>query len=172
MKRRMGTFWLMIFLTLCFVQASFAQSSDLKIGYVNLTVIFDKYQKTVDYDKVLEQKSTDYKKQRNDLVAKIQEAERRITLLKEEERMKVVQQIEKDKQALMDFDQKKQTELRKDRDDKIREILLEIESVVKAYAQREEYDIILNDRVLIYGAESFDLTQKILDSLNAAAPKK
>lgn len=172
MKRRMSTFWLMIFLMLCFVQASFAQSSALKIGYVNLTVIFDKYQKTVDYDKVLEQRSTDYKKQRNDLVAKIQEAERRITLLKEEERMKVAQQIEKDKQSLMDFDQKKQTELRKDRDDKIREILLEIESVVKAYAQREKYDIILNDRVLIYGAESFDLTQRILDSLNAAAPKK
>ncbi|HOD11816.1 MAG TPA: OmpH family outer membrane protein [Candidatus Omnitrophota bacterium] len=172
MKRRMSTFWLMIFLMLCFVQTSFAQSSALKIGYVNLTVIFDKYQKTVDYDKVLEQRSTDYKKQRNDLVAKIQEAERRITLLKEEERMKVAQQIEKDKQALMDFDQKKQTELRKDRDDKIREILLEIESVVKAYAQREKYDIILNDRVLIYGAESFDLTQRILDSLNAAAPKK
>lgn len=172
MRGRIGAFWLAIVFTFCFASVSFAQSKDLKIGYVNLTVIFDKYQKTIDYDKVLEQKSTEYKKQRNDLVAKIQESERKITLLKEEERMKVAQQIEKDKQALMDFDQKNQTELRKDRDDKIREILLEIESVVKAYAQREKYDIILNDRVLIYGAESFDLTQKVLDSLNAATPKK
>jgi Skp family chaperone for outer membrane proteins len=45
--------------------------------------------------------------------------------------------------------------------------LLEIEGVVKDYAQKEKYDIILNDRVLIYGAESFDLTKTILDLLNA-----
>jgi outer membrane protein len=150
---------------LCFAHASFAEST-LKVGYVSLTRVFDQYKKTVDYDKVLEQKSTEYKKQLNDMVAKIQEAERKLTLLKEDDRAKLADQMEKDKQALKEFMQKNETDLRKDRDDKIREILLEIEGVVKDYAQKEKYDIILNDRVLIYGGDTFDLTQKILDLLN------
>lgn len=166
MKRKIFGLCLVVFLMLCFAQVSFAQDA-LKIGYVSLTRVFDQYTKTVDYDKVLEQKSTEYKKQLNDLVAKIQESERKITLLKENERAALAQQMEKDKQTLKEFMQKNETDLRKDRDDKIREILLEIEGVVKNYAQKEKYDIILNDRVLIYGAETFDLTQKILDILNA-----
>lgn len=166
MKKRIFALSLIAFLMLCFAQVSFAQEG-LKIGYVSLTRVFDQYKKTVDYDKVLEQKSTEYKKQLNDLVAKIQESERKITLLKEPERTALADQMEKDKQALKDFMQKNETDLRKDRDDKIREILLEIEGVVKDYAQKEKYDIILNDRVLIYGGETFDLTQKILDILNA-----
>jgi len=165
MKKKIFALSLAVMLMLCFAQVSFAQTA-LKIGYVSLTRVFDQYKKTIDYDKVLEQKSTDYKKQLNDLVAKIQDSERKLTLLKEPERSSLAAQMEKDKQSLKEFMQKNETDLRKDRDDKIREILLEIEGVVKDYAQKEKFDIILNDRVLIYGGESFDLTQKILDLLN------
>ncbi|MCX5681606.1 MAG: OmpH family outer membrane protein, partial [Candidatus Omnitrophica bacterium] len=167
---------LVVVFMLCFSGKSFAQAAGLKIGYVGLSRVFDQYQKTTDYDKVLEQESTQYKKDRNDLLGKIQEAERKLILLKEEDRAKLADQIEKDKQSLMEFDQKKQTELRKERDDKVREVLLEIEAVVKDYAQKEKYDIILNDRVLIYGSDTLDLTQKVLDLLNAntssVKPKK
>lgn len=157
-------------LTFLFTQGNGAQAAELKIGYVGLSRVFDQYQKTGDYDKVLEQKSTQYKKDRNDLLGKIQDAERKLILLKEEERAKLAEQIQKDKEGLLEFDQKRQTELRKERDDKVREILLEIEGVVKDYAQKEKYDIILNDRVLIYGSETFDLTQTILNLLNAKQP--
>ncbi len=165
MKNKFFTVCLVTFFMFCLPGSIFAQTP-LKIGYVGLTRVFDQYKKTVDYDKVLEQKSTEYKKQLNDMVAKIQEAERKLTLLKEVERAKLAEQMEKDKEALKQFMQKNETDLRKDRDDKIREILLEIEGVVKNYAQKEKYDIILNDRVLIYGADTLDLTQKILDLLN------
>ena len=55
-------------LTFLFAQSSFAQTASLKIGYVGLNRVFDQYQKTGDYDKTLEQKSTQYKKDRNDPV--------------------------------------------------------------------------------------------------------
>lgn len=165
MRKKFFIFFLAVFVALFWARVSLAQTA-LKIGYVSLTKVFDQYKKTVDYDKALEQRSTEYKKQLNDMVAKIQEAERKLTLLKEEDRAKLADQTDKDKEALKEFMQKNETDLRKDRDDKIREILLEIEGVVKDYAQKEKYDIILNDRVLIYGSEPFDLTQKILDLLN------
>ena len=175
MNKKLLTFVFAAVLTLLFAQGSFAQTAALKIGYVGLNRVFDQYQKTTEYDKVIEQKTTQYKKDRNDLLGKIQDSERKLILLKEEERAKLAEQIQKDKEGLLEFDQKRQTELRKERDDKVREILLEIEGVVKEYAQKEKYDIILNDRVLIYGGDTLDLTQKIIDLLNAPKqpqPKK
>lgn len=173
-KKLIGLFIVVAFI-FSFAQASFAQNANVKIGYVGLNRIFDQYPKTSEYDKVLEQKSTQYKKDRNDLLGKIQDAERRLILLKEEDRVKLAEQIQKDKENLVEFDQKKQTELRKERDDKVREILLEIESVVQNYAKKEGFDIIVSDRALIYGTEALDLTQKILDALSVkqpTAPKK
>ena len=60
----------------------------------------------------------------------------------------------------------------KQRDEKIREILLEIEKVVSDYAKQEKYDLILNDRVLIYGDDGLDISTKILELLNAEYNKK
>ena len=87
--------------------------------------------------------------------------------MKPDEREKLAAQINKDKKDLEEFDRQKLTDLRKERDEKVREILLEIEEVIKKYAQKEKYDIILNDRVLTYGDQSLDLTEKILEMLNS-----
>ena len=144
---------------------SFAQIAQ-KIAYVDLSRVFDEYNKTSDFDKVLEGKSVKYQKERNKKLEKIQEGERKLTLLKENERKKLQAQIQKDKDALLAFDRQNQTDLRKDRDEKIREILLEIEKVIKTYAEKEKYDLILNDRVLIYGNKTLELTDIIIETLN------
>ncbi|MDP8266321.1 MAG: OmpH family outer membrane protein [Candidatus Aceula meridiana] len=158
---------LLIVLAFVFVLSpvSFAQTAQ-KIAYVDLSRVFDEYNKTGDFDKVLEEKSVKYQKERNSKLEKIQEAERKLTLLKESERQKLQDQIQKNKDALLGFDRKNQTDLRKERDEKIREILLEIEGVVKSYAEKEKYDLILNDRVLIYGSKNIELTDIIVGILN------
>lgn len=137
-----------------------------KMAFVNLSRVFDEYNKTAQFDKILEDKSLTYQKERNAKLEKIQEAERRMNLLKEEERQKLAVQIQKDKDDLMEFDRQKQTDLRKERDDKIRDILLEIEEVIKVFAEKEKYDFIFNDRVLIYGLKTLDLTETIIGTLN------
>ena len=58
-------------------------------------------------------------------------------------------------------------DLRKDRDEKLKEILQDIEKVVQSYAQKNGYDFVLNDRVLLYGAASADITQDIVELLNS-----
>ena len=58
------------------------------------------------------------------------------------------------------------SDLTKERNEKIREILLEIEKIVSDYAEKEGYEIILNDRVLIYGNQNKNLTENILAILN------
>jgi len=41
-----------------------------------------------------------------------------------------------------------------------------------ALYRKNGYAVILNDRVLIYGAPSYDVTEEILKVLNAPAPEK
>ena len=78
--------------------------------------------------------------------------------------------MEKLKTDLIEYDRQKKTELNKERNDKIREILLEIEKIVSGYAEKEGYTMILNDRVLIYGNQTLDQTEPILKLLNANQP--
>ena len=150
----------------------FAQSLDgKKVGYVDLSRIFDEYGKTKEYDTVLEKKHTEYEDARNKKLDKIREAQGKLALLKEEEKAKLQESIDKDKADLLEFDRQQQTDLKKQRDENIREILLEIEKIVHDFAEKEKYALILNDRVLIYGDKAMDLTEKVLKLLNDT-PKK
>ena len=88
--------------------------------------------------------------------------------MKAEEKENLQAEIDTMKKALMEFDQAQRTDLAKQRDEKIREILLEIEKTVSDFAKKEKYDLILNDRVLIYGNETLDITDKVLTILNEA----
>ena len=154
--------------------AAQAQSLDgKKVGYVDLSRVFDEYTKTKEYDAVLEKKHTEYEGVRNKKMDKIREAQGKLALLKEDEKAKLQDSIEKDKADLLEFDRQQQTELKKQRDEKIREILLEIEKVVHDFAEKEKFALILNDRVLIYGEKTMDLTEKVLKLLNDSySPKK
>ncbi len=143
-----------------------------KIGYVDLSKLFDEYNKTKDYDKVLEEKHNKYVQERDGKIQKLKDQQGKLALLKEEEKAKVQEQMEKDRQALLEFDRQQQTDLRKQRDEKIREILAEIEKITKQVADQEQYTYILNDRVLVYGTPDTNLTDKVLKILNDSYPKK
>jgi outer membrane protein len=148
-----------------------ALAKELKIAYVDLSRIFDNYQKTKDYDSVLQKESSGFQKERDGMIQKIRDLQSKQALMKENEKQKLNDDIEKQKTALIEYDKQKREELAKKRDDKVREILLEIEKVVSTYAQKEGYDYILNDRVLIYGNKESNVTDAVLKSLNDSSKK-
>lgn len=159
-------FILGLFLLNLSIVPAFAQAGKGKIGFVDLSRLFDEYHKTKAYDKVLEAEHSEFEKQRNEKVEKVREAQGKLGLLKNEEKAKVEEDIEKLKADLLEFTKENQTDLTKKRNEKIREILLEIEKIVSDFAEKEGYSIILNDRVLIYGNSADDLTAKMLEILN------
>ncbi len=154
------------------VVASAQGGADKKIGFLDLSKTFDSYGRTKDYDSVLEGEHKAYEAERDAKIEKLKEAQGKLALLKEEERGKVQDKIEQMQLDLQDYDQGQRTDLTKKRDEKLREILLEIEKVVSDFAKKEKYDVILNDRVLIYGNESLDVTDQILEILNENYNKK
>ncbi len=139
-----------------------------KIGVMDLSKVFDNYQRTKEYDAVLEGKTKDYEKARNEKIDKIKELQNKMALLKDDEKEKVTKDLETMRNDLASFDQTQQTDLKKQRDDKIREILLEIEKTTSDFAKKEKYDIIFNDRVLVYGTEGMDVSSQVLEILNAS----
>ena len=147
-----------------------AQQAPKKIAFMDLSKVFDNYEKTKQSDTTLEADYNAYEKERNQQIEKLQEAQGKLALLKEDEKAKAEADVEKMKQDLMAFDTAKRTDLTKRRDEKIREILLEIEKIVSDFAKKEKYDLILNDRVLVYGDETMDVTEQILKILNQGQP--
>ena len=147
----------------------FAQAAP-KIGFVDLSRLFDEYYKTKEYDKVLEAKNNNFEKARNEKVEKVRDAQQKLSVLADDQKKKAEEDIEKLKSDLMEFDRQNKQDLTKERNEKIREILLEIEKIVSDYAQKESYSVILNDRVLIYGNQTLDLTAQILQKLNEGHP--
>lgn len=146
-------------------EAVYSQS-DRKIGFVDLSKAFDEYQKTKDFDKSLEKKGDIKQRQREKLVKEIRKMRDEIELMNERARGQKEQDIESKIRDLQEFDQDAKAELTKERDDMVRDILREMNNVIQEYGEQRGYSIILNDRVLLYGEPSLDLTDEIVKVLN------
>ena len=149
-----------------------AQAKEMKFAFVDLSRVFDNYQKTKDSDAVLQKDSQAFQQERDKMIEKIRDAQGKLALLKESEKQKMQVDIDKQKADLIEFDKQKRTELAKQRDEKVREILLEIEKNVSEMAKKDGYDMIFNDRVLVYGDQTMNLTEKVLKGLNDSYPGK
>ena len=101
------------------------------------------------------------------LANEIKAIEDKMALLSEKEKATKQKEMEEKSNKLKAMGQQIALDLRKERDDKLKEILQDIEKVIQSYAQKNGYDFILNDRVLLYGVASADISQDIIDLLNA-----
>lgn len=164
--KKINVFILSTIFACTFIGGAYAQNAAMKVAYVDLSKVFDEYTKTKEYDKTLEEKHSAFEKEHNKKLQEIKDTNDKLSLLKDEEKSKMMEKIDADKAALLEFDRQKQTDLKKQRDEKIREILGEIEKTIKDYAVQEKYNLIFNDKVLAYADASMDITAPILKILN------
>jgi outer membrane protein len=148
-----------------------SSAADLKIAYVDLGKVFDSYQKTKEFDAVLQSEGEAFQKQRDAMVQKIQDAQSKLDLMKDTEKTAMEADIEKQKNDVVAFDKEKRAELAKRRDDKVREILTEIQGIVSDIAKKDGYTYVLNDRVMIYGDPQFNITDEVMKNLNDSYKK-
>lgn len=168
--RRILVFILMTIFLLSISGIALAQSEE-KIGFVDLSTAFDEYQKTKDFDKMLEKKGDIKQEEREKLVSEIRKMRDELELMNERARDKKEEAIELKVRSLQEFDQDAKAELIKERDDMVKDILKEMNNVIKSYGETNGYSIILNERVLLYGDKSLDLTDEIIKILNDSYKK-
>jgi outer membrane protein len=167
--RRISVFLLGLFFGLSVLVATAAAED--KLGYVDLSRIFSEYAKTKDYDKILTDKENAYTAERDKKVTDIKQLQEKLNLLSDKEKEAKKTDLESKVKDLQEFDRQKQTDLRKEQDEKMKDILKDIEETVKRYAEKEGYSLVFNDRVLIYQNKNMDITDKIIDSLNKSSKK-
>ncbi|MFH0826813.1 MAG: OmpH family outer membrane protein [Candidatus Omnitrophota bacterium] len=142
-----------------------------KIAYVDLSRIFSEFNKTKDYDKALTDKESVYSADREKKVNEIKQFQDKMNLLSDKEKEAKQGDLESRIKTLQDYDRQKQTDLRKEQDEKMKEILKDIEDTVKQHSEKEGYTLVFNDRVLIYQNKSMDITDKIIEILNKGYKK-
>ena len=146
-------------------------AGDLKIAYVDLSKVFDGYQKTKEFDAVLQSEGGVFQKERDAMIQRIQDAQGKLNLMNDAQKTAMQADIEKQKNDVVAYDKEKRTELAKKRDDKVREILAEIQNVASDLAKKAGYTYVLNDRVMIYGDPQFNVTDQVLKTLNDSYKK-
>jgi len=168
MKRIALAVGIFVLSLLIVVGASYAAD---KLAYVDLSKAFSEYEKTKGYDKVLTEKETVYDTERNKKVDEIKQFQDKMNLLSDKEKEAKKPEFEAKVKTLQEYDRQKQTDLRKEQDTRMKEILKDIEDAVKQYAEKEGYTLVFNDRVLVYQTKSMDITDKILEILNKGTKK-
>ena len=141
-------------------------SQNLKVGYIDVFKVFREYKKTKDYDKILEDKKKAKEKELEKKRNEIKKMQDRLDLLKEEEQKKERERISKAAQDYREQERQVILDLKKERDEKMEEIVKDIEKVVKEYAIKNNFDLILNKGAIVYGKEGIDLTETILKLIN------
>ncbi|MFH1354629.1 MAG: OmpH family outer membrane protein [Candidatus Omnitrophota bacterium] len=143
-----------------------------KFAYVDLSKTFSEYGKTKDYDKVLGEKEEAYTTEREKKVDEIKKLQDKINLLSDKEKEAQRPDLEEKANSLQNYDRQQQTDLRKEQDERMKELMKDIEEAISKYAKKEGYTFVFNDRVLVYQDKGFDITDQVIDILNKGYKKR
>jgi Skp family chaperone for outer membrane proteins len=151
-----------------FILSNVAQAADAanKFAFVNLARCFSEYSKTKDFDKALTDKENTYTAERDKKLADLNSLKDKFSLLSDKEKDAKKNELENKAKSIKDFITQKEEVLRKEQEDKMKEILKDIEGAVKTYSEKEGFTLVFNDRVLVYQSKTMDITDKIIGILN------
>ncbi len=137
-----------------------------KLAYVDLSQLFDGYDKAKEYDKILDKEQKVYEKEREAKLEEVKKLQERLSLLSEEERQAQRSKLEEKITQLQEFDRSSTQDLRKHRDEKVQEIFKDINDIIDNYAKKQGITFVLDKRALIYINNNLDITKQILKILN------
>ncbi len=166
MKKLVAVVVAAIFVVGIFGAVAQAAEKAYKIGYVDLAKVFDEYKKTKESEQSLEAKGKAKEAERAGMVEELRKLKDEQALLSEKAKGEKQTIIDNKIRVLQEFDRRTRDDLMKERNDMLALILKDIEKIVAEYSKANGFDFILNSRMLLYGAEGYDLTKEVLSRLN------
>ena len=159
---------LAVAIVLCFAGSIMGYGGDLKVGYADIVKVFNDYQKTKDYEKVLDEKKkkkeaeSNLEEKKNEII-KMQD---KLELLKDREKEQQKEKIRKAVNKYRDLEAQKYSDLKKESNEKMKEIIKDINKAISNYAKSSGFDLILNKSAILYGKDGIDVTDSVLKKLN------
>ncbi|PIU42273.1 MAG: hypothetical protein COS99_01335 [Candidatus Omnitrophica bacterium CG07_land_8_20_14_0_80_42_15] len=163
---------LLLGLFLCGSFAPIAQAKELKLGYVDMQRIFTEYSRTKTSEAKLETEGKAKSDEREKMVAVVRRLKDEMELLSDKGKEEKQAQIDAKIKELQEFDRVARNQLGQQRENMIRDISKDIEKVITEYGKKEGYDLIFGKQLLLFQTETLDITEAILKTLNANAPKQ
>jgi len=159
-----------------FTFASCQQSQ--KIGFVDNSKLINEYQEKIDIQDKLQAKIKTYEAKRDSIrqafQLEINEAELKSRKMSPADLQKLSQELQQKDQVIAQRDQFEQQQIAQESQSQNDSLIKKVRSFVKDYGTKNGYDFILGSNEagsVMYGNEASDLTQEILEALNAAYKK-
>jgi outer membrane protein len=149
-----------------------------KIGFVDNSKLINEYQEKIDIQDKLQAKIKTYEAKRDSIrqafQLEINEAELKSRKMSQADLQKLSQELQQKDQIIAKRDQFEQQQIAQESQAKNDSLIKKVRNFVKDYGTKNGYDFILGSNEagsVMYGKEANDLTQVILDALNAAYKK-
>ena len=158
-------FGLMIVFLASYCPFSFAAIKE-RFATVDIGKVFDEYDKTKKYDQESQTEGRLKQEERDAIVHEIRRLRDEQALLSDEAKREEQSAIDEKMKDLDNFDNEARAKLGEKRNQAVREVFQDIENVMSQYGERKGYDLIFNDRALLYKGKQFDVTAEVLKELN------
>lgn len=157
-----------VFLLTCMVSggAWTGQAFAEKNGFVDMSKIFDEYDRTRQNDERLSEEGKRKQEERDSKVQEIRRLKDELALLSDQNKEEKQQVIDEKIRTLQEFDENVQEELGRKRDETVKLIIKDIDGVVADYGKRNAYDFIFNERAVVFRNNKLDVTSDVLNELN------
>jgi outer membrane protein len=165
---------IVVFLSATFILTILGSSNlfakELKIAFIDVSVIFEKYEKAKNATKALNKELEKIKRHLQEQEKKIKSMEENLIMapISATERLKREQSIKEKIEELRTFAEEQRNKILKKEQTLIQELAEEIKNAVKEVAKRHQIDIVLrkDSEAFIYGKKKFDITYEVLSILN------
>lgn len=145
---------------------SLVAAEELKIGYINLSRIFDQYQRTKESEQVLEQKGKQKQTELEGRFSELKKLRQSLELLNDQARESKAREIEEKSDEFQRLKVRSERDLLRERNQLAGQILDEVEAAVAEYAKANGFSVILDQRSLLFGEKLYDVTDEVLKLLN------
>ncbi|UCG34985.1 MAG: OmpH family outer membrane protein [Candidatus Omnitrophota bacterium] len=162
--RRFVSLMFVVGLITAFSLSCFA--ADLKIGYVNYLEVIEKYKKTKDYDGELEARRSQEENKFGKRKDKIEKMQDKLSLMAESEQEREKEKLTKEIRSFREDERAVFIDLRKERNEKMNEIVEDINKVIERYAKKNKFDLVIQENMVIFGNKTFDITRQIIKLVN------
>ena len=149
-----------------------------KIGFVDNSKLINEYQEKIDIQEKLQTKVKAYEQRRDSLrqafQLEINEAELKSRNMSQANLQKLSQELQQKDQIISQRDQFEQQQIAQESQSQNDSLIKMVRAFVKDYGTKNGYDFILGSNEagsVMHGKDESDLTQIILDALNAAYMK-
>ncbi|MDO9465260.1 MAG: OmpH family outer membrane protein [bacterium] len=160
--------YLLVFIFSFFFLSSTCYAADeLKIGYVNFSVLFEGYYKTKKAEAELKEEADKKEEKIKEIREEINNIQKKLGsgVLKQEEKDKQKGVLEQKALQLNRVIRESKRELEVKREKAIRGIIKDIEAVIREYSEKSGYTLVMGNRDLLYVDKKLDITKHIEDLL-------